>query len=79
MNWHSLIHPAYGLCRDVLPQVELYKERRSPPNIMDPLYRVLLQQLLKGIAERKITYGQDAVMMAILTIAQDSVEAKLNA
>lgn len=46
---------------------------------MDPLYRVLLQQLLKGIAERKITYGQDAVMMAILTIAQDSVEAKLNA
>jgi hypothetical protein len=45
---------------------------------MDPLYRVLLEQLLKGIAERKITYGTDPVMMAILTVAQESIEGKLN-
>ena len=45
---------------------------------MEPLYRVLLEQLLKGIAERKITYGKDPVMMAILTVAEESIEIKLN-
>jgi hypothetical protein len=45
---------------------------------MEPLYRVLLEQLLKGIQERKITYGTDPVMMAILTVAQESIEGKLN-
>ena len=45
---------------------------------MDPLYRVLLEQLLKGIAERQITHGRDPVMMAILTVAKESIEAKLN-
>jgi len=45
---------------------------------MDPLYRVLLEQLLKGIQERKITYGTDPVMMAILGVAEESIEAKLH-
>ena len=45
---------------------------------METLYRVLLEQLLKGIAERKITYGKDPVMMAILTVAEESIEDKLN-
>jgi hypothetical protein len=45
---------------------------------MDPLYRVLLEQLLKGIQERKITYGRDPVMMAILEVAKESIEGKLN-
>lgn len=45
---------------------------------MDPLYRTLLEQLLRGIAERRITHHKDPVMMAILQVAQDSIEAKLN-
>jgi len=44
---------------------------------MDLLYRILLEQLLKGIQERKITYGNDPVMMAILRVAEESIEAKL--
>lgn len=44
---------------------------------MDPLYRILLEQLLKGIQERKITYGTDPVMMAILKVAEDSIEQRL--
>jgi len=45
---------------------------------MDPLYRVLLEQLMKGIQERRITYQRDPVMMAILEVAKESIEAKLN-
>ena len=45
---------------------------------MEPLYRVLLEQLLKGIQERKITYHRDPVMMAILEVAKESIEAKLH-
>ena len=45
---------------------------------MDPLYRVLLEQLLKGIQERKITYHRDPVMMAILEVAKESIEVKLH-
>lgn len=44
---------------------------------MDPLYRTLLEQLLKNIRERQITHGNDPVMMAILRVAEESIEAKL--
>jgi hypothetical protein len=50
----------------------------EPLELMDTLYRILLEQLLKGIQERKITYGTDPVMMAILKVAEESIEGKLN-
>jgi hypothetical protein len=49
----------------------------EPLKQMDPLYRTLLEQLLKGIQERRITYGTDPVMMAILKVAEDSIQEKL--
>ena len=77
-NWHSLIHPHTGLCvSHVLLQVYVLYKVAQAPKPMDPLYRTLLEQLLKNIQERQITYGNDPVMMAILRVAEESIEAKL--